>query len=206
MFDNNNRFVMEDYQQKPSFSSFLPGIAGPKGIPAWVYYNNRGQGVCSFGAMDKDHAIMEFCAAHTAYQNNARTGFRTFCRVNGQYGELFTASCDMHIGAGEMEIFTRTGNLAASALYFGLPGERAAALVRRLTVENITDSVMELELLDGMPAIVSYGVGNDALKQMAQLSKAWMQAEDMETGKTCFRVRASMADTAVVTRIEGVNF
>ena len=206
MFDNNNRFVMEDYQQKPPFSSFLPGIAGPKGIPAWVYYNNRGQGVCSFGAMDKDHAIMEFCAAHTAYQNNARTGFRTFCRVNGQYEELFTASCDMHIGAGEMEIFTRTGNLAASALYFGLPGERAAALVRRLTVENITDSVMELELLDGMPAIVSYGVGNDALKQMAQLSKAWMQAEDMETGKTCFRVRASMADTAVVTRIEGVNF
>lgn len=60
MFDADNRFVIRDYQQAPAFSSFLPGVAGPKGVPAWVYYNNRGQGVCSFGAKDKDHAIMEF--------------------------------------------------------------------------------------------------------------------------------------------------
>ena len=64
MFDEKKRFVMKDYQRKPTFSSFLPGIAGPSGVPAWVYYNNRGQGVCSFGVSDKDHAIMEFSAAH----------------------------------------------------------------------------------------------------------------------------------------------
>ena len=83
MFDQKNRFAIDHCQKKPTFSSFLPGIAGPKGIPAWVYYNNRGQGVCSFGAENRDHAIMEFCPAHVGYQNNARTGFRTFVKVNG---------------------------------------------------------------------------------------------------------------------------
>lgn len=28
MFDERSRFVMENYQKKPPFSSFLPGIAG----------------------------------------------------------------------------------------------------------------------------------------------------------------------------------
>ena len=76
MFDEQGRYVIKDYQAKPPFSSFRPGIAGPVGVPAWCYYNNRGQAVCSFGAKDKDHAIMEFSPAHTAYQNVSRTGFR----------------------------------------------------------------------------------------------------------------------------------
>lgn len=42
LFDQKNRFVIDHCQKNPTFSSFLPGIAGPKGIPAWVYYNNRG--------------------------------------------------------------------------------------------------------------------------------------------------------------------
>lgn len=41
MFDEKKRFVMKDYQRKPTFSSFLPGIAGPSGVPAWVYYNHN---------------------------------------------------------------------------------------------------------------------------------------------------------------------
>ena len=42
-------FTMARYAEKPTFSSFLPGIAGEAGIPVWCYYNNRGQAVCSFG-------------------------------------------------------------------------------------------------------------------------------------------------------------
>lgn len=60
MFDAQGRYVIQNYQGKPPFSSFLPGIAGQLGVPVWCYYNNRGQGVCSFGVNDKDHAIMEF--------------------------------------------------------------------------------------------------------------------------------------------------
>ena len=206
MFDEQNRFVITDYQNRPPFSSFLPGIAGPMGVPLWCYYNNRGQAVCSFGSRDKDHSIMEFDSAHAAYQNVSRTGFRTFCKVNGAYRELFTENCDMHIGMSEVEITCRTEDLTASVVYFGVPGERTAALARVLTVKNSSDAPAALELLDGMPALVPYGVGYGMLKDMSNLSKAWMQAEDHREGRAYFRVRASMVDTASVTKVEGGNF
>lgn len=206
MFDKQNRFVIEDYQSQPPFSSFLPGIAGELGIPLWCYYNNRGQAVCSFGAQDKDHAIMEFSPAHVAYRDVSRTGFRTFAKVNGRFTELFTEKCDMHIGMGELEITCRQEALRVSAVYFGIPEERTAALGRILTVENTTDQTIELELLDGMAAIVPFGLNQDFLKNMTQLSKAWMQCEDQEQGRAYFRVRASLEDGAVVREVKGGNF
>ena len=53
-------FIMDDYDIKKPFSSFLPGIAGIKGIPLWTYYANRGQGITSVGSKDKNGAIIEF--------------------------------------------------------------------------------------------------------------------------------------------------
>lgn len=206
MFDSENRFLMEDYQNKPTFSSFLPGLAGPMGVPVWCYYNNRGQAVCSFGVQDKDHAIMEFASAHAAYQNVSRTGFRTFLKVNGEYGELFTERCDMHIGMSELEIACRQSGLQASAVYFGVPGERTASLARSLTITNVSDRTMELEILDGMSALVPYGVNEGFLKNMSNLTKAWMQAEDADVGRAYFRVRASLEDGAIVREVKGGNF
>ena len=39
-----------------------------------------------------------------------------------------------------------------------------------------------------------------------KLAKAWMQTDFGESGAAHFAVRASMADTACVTQVEGVNF
>ena len=206
MFDEQGRYVIRDYQRRPAFSSFLPGIAGPLGVPVWCYYNNRGQGVCSFGVNDKDHAIMEFSPARQAYRDVARTGFRTFCKVNGTYRELFTQNRDMHIGMSELEITCEQNGLRASAVYFGVPGERTAALARVLTVANAGTEPVALELLDGMPELVPYGVGHENLKEMNNLAQAWMRVEDAEKGMACFQVRASMEDTAQVTAVEGCNF
>ena len=206
MFDEQGRYVIKNYQEKPTFSSFLPGIAGPMGVPVWCYYNNRGQAVCSFGISDRDHAIMEFSSAHSAYQNVARTGFRTFVKVNGEYRELFTENCDMHIGMSEVEIRSVSSGLQASAVYFGVPGERTASLARVLTVTNVEDTSLELELLDGMSAIIPYGLNQDFLKNMSNLAKAWMQAEDISQGRTYFRVRASLEDSAAVREVKGGNF
>lgn len=206
MFDAKNRFVIADYQKKPAFSSFLPGIAGPLGVPVWCYYNNRGQAVCSFGAQDKDHAIMEFDSAHDAYRNVRHRGFRTFCKINGQFQELFTGQCDMHIGMSEVEIRTAEGDLEASVVYFGVPGERTAALARVLTVKNTGNVPIALELLDGMPALVPYGISQDNLKNMSNLAQAWMQVEDADQGQAFFRVRASLTDSAKVTKVDGGNF
>ena len=42
-------FVIENYNQQKPFANFFPGISGAWGIPMWVFYVNRGQGIASFG-------------------------------------------------------------------------------------------------------------------------------------------------------------
>ena len=80
-FDERGRFVIQDYAAKRPFASFLPGIAGPLGIPLWVFYVNRGQAIASFGVENKDNPIMEFEPANKAYQTTPYTGFRTFLKL-----------------------------------------------------------------------------------------------------------------------------
>ena len=48
--DDQGRFQIINYDRKPAFASFLPGVGGPDGVPLWCLYVNRGQGISSFGA------------------------------------------------------------------------------------------------------------------------------------------------------------
>ncbi len=80
----NHTFVIEQYDKQKTFASFLPGLAGRRGIPLWAFYVNRGQGISSFGLRDKNGAILEFYPANLAYLYNSKIGFRTFVRVNGK--------------------------------------------------------------------------------------------------------------------------
>ena len=203
----NDSYILQNYTRKPVFSGFLPGIAGACGIPAWCYYNNRGQAVCSFGVRDKDHSIMEFSPAHIAYRDVSRTGFRTFFRRgDGAAQEAFTdANCDMKIDPNGLTVSWTGSKETVRVQYFTLPECPVGALARVVKLTNHAPRA-EYELLDGMPALVPYGVNQDMLKNMTQLAKAWMQVEDAADGRAFYRVRASMGDTAVVTAVEGGNF
>ena len=86
----DGRFISRDYQNQKPFSNFLPGIAGLYGIPMWVFYVNRGQGIASFGVRDKDRAMLEFFPANKAYQMTPSVGFRTF--IEYRTGESSKAS------------------------------------------------------------------------------------------------------------------
>lgn len=203
-------FVMENYGKKPVFSSFLPGITGEHGIPTWCYYVNRGQAVASFGMQDKDHAIMEFFPAHQSYQNVKRTGFRTFIKRDGVYLEPFSREEIPHRMGIAMNHLTleeedNENKIVTQVTYFTLPGETEGALVRKLTVCNISDKKVELEVLDGMPALIPYGVDMENMKEMGQTVKAWMQVV-LQDGIPLFKARASIKDTATVTMVEGANF
>ncbi|SEA82830.1 hypothetical protein SAMN02910384_02445 [Pseudobutyrivibrio sp. ACV-2] len=203
--------VIEDYARKSEFSSFLPGIAGLKGIPMWCYYVNRGQAVVSFGVQDKDHGIMEFYPAHTAYQMVERTGFRTFLKVDGKYLEAFKQykennKMTVYMNAMKVEDNDEINGIKVSVNYSTLPGEKIAALMRVVEITNTADEERTFEVLDGMPALIPYGVGQDSLKMMAQTTKAWMQVEDVETGCPYYRVRVSMEDSAEVKKVDGGNF
>ena len=203
-------FTMERYAQQPPFASFLPGIAGLKGIPIWCYYVNRGQGVISFGVDNKDRAIMEFLPAHRAYESAGRRGFRTFLRRDGRFSEAFTrpeqGTMTIESNVLTMEDNGRDSGLRVRVAYFVLPEERLGALVRRVSVTNTGPSPCRLELLDGMPELVPYGVDERALKHILQTAKASMQVEDVSSRAPYYRVRASMADTARVGMVSGGNF
>lgn len=211
MSRKSEEYIMNEYGKKSTFASFLPGIAGVRGIPIWCYYVNRGQGVVSFGVDNKDHAIMEFYPAHVAYQNVKRTGFRTFIRENGQTVEVFANEDHAHkmqIGMNTLDIEETLDEqqLNVHVGYYTLPEEQVGALMRAVTITNTSDADKNLEIVDGMPALIPYGVGMDSMKNMTQTTKAWMQVEDSPSGVPYYRVRVSMDDTAAVSVVEGGNF
>ena len=157
------KFLIENYGKKSTFASFLPGISGEKGIPIWCYYVNRGQCVVSFGVDNKDHSIMEFYPAHQACQNVKTTGFRTFVKKDDRVTELFAdenqAHC-MEIAMNGLKIEETNESLGMNAkvTYFTLPGEKIGALVRKVELTNTTGEHAKIEVLDGMPALIPYGV------------------------------------------------
>ena len=79
-YDELGRNMVEDYDAKPAFADFLPGLAGIYGKPMYAFYTNRGQGIASFGVESKDYPIMEFQPANKAYQSTSLVGFRTFLK------------------------------------------------------------------------------------------------------------------------------
>jgi hypothetical protein len=217
-FDPQNRFTLQDYTSISPFSSFLPGIAGLMGIPMWVFYVNRGQAITSFGIESKDCPIMEFQPANIAYRNTNNTGFRTFLKIKRgvhvdtyePFSPWFTNTTDrkMFIGMNELEIQegNQQKNLQTNVLYFIVPGENFAALTRSVTITNTGRETIDLEVLDGMPALIPYGVNNSLLKEMGRTVEAWMEVFNLEHDIPFYRVRASIEDKPEVETFEAGHF
>lgn len=214
-FDPLGRFILPNFQQARPFSSFLPGIAGTLGIPLWVFYVNRGQAIAGFGVESKDNPIIEFQPASKAYRQTAALGFRTFLRwQRGQAGGFYepfggqNAQRTMLVGMNEVEIRETNPELGleTSVLYFTISNQPFAALARRVTFRNLGQTPLELELLDGLPALVPYGTSDGALKNMARTVEAWMEVTHIETRIPFYKLRASSGDSAEVSAIEAGNF
>ncbi len=206
----DNTYIIKGFDTLPPFSSFLPGLAGRKGIPLWVYYTNRGQGVNSFGIHNKGNAIMEFNPANTAYENTSVKGFRTLIRCNGSFFEPFhtfdeRTQRDLYIRKNSfwMVETNPTYGLRITVKYFVLPNNSIGALVRKVTIENLDSVEKELELIDGLPKIIPYGIQNSQFKEMSNLLKSWTEIKNIEHNIPFYTVRASNDDTAEVSEVEG---
>ncbi|WP_438448146.1 cellobiose phosphorylase [Gorillibacterium sp. sgz5001074] len=217
-FDGADRFRILGYNQSKPFAGFLPGIAGLDGIPMWVFYVNRGQGIASFGVQDKDHAIMEFQPAHKAYQLTPLQGFRTFIKwKRGEAAGFWEPYAGRREQAGK-EILTVEPNglslktedpaseLQVETDYYTLPGEEFAALVRHVVFRNSGKEPVELEVLDGMPAVLPYGTGNAGYKEIGNTLKAWMDVYNLENGIPYYRMRSSTEDSAEVQTVTAGHF
>ena len=216
-YDDNNNFIIENYHRAKTFSSFLPGIAGELGIPIWSFYVNRGQGISSFGIQDKNNSIMEFFPANSAYQYVSTYGFRTFIKdlsTNGQVYEPFKerfgtgTKSDKEIVTTKMTImkdsfviedFNKENGIHVKVTYSTLSNVPFGGLIRSLELTNTTDVVKNFELIDGMPALLPYGVEHDAYKQTSNLMRSWMEVGHTDSKIPYYKLRSSTKDEAVVS-------
>jgi hypothetical protein len=217
--DENQYFVIEDFDRAKTFSSFLPGLAGLYGIPIWSFYVNRGQAIVSFGVQDKNHAITEFFPANQAYQRVSMNGFRTFIKMAkdegntvfepfSAYGSTKSYSRNMYIKENELKIeeVNHQYGIKTVVTYFTLPNENFGALARKVEIENISACAQELEILDGLPAIIPFGIDDAAYKAVGNTLKSWMDVFNLENRIPYYRVRSSTNDSAEVEEVSKGHF
>jgi hypothetical protein len=217
--DPSNRFVITGYAAMRPFSSFLPGIAGPMGIPLWAFYVNRGQAMAGFGVESKDSPIMEYFPANKAYQNTSLIGFRTFMKIDfgdksvsyepfSPWNGVDAKHQKMTIGHNELELVETNPvlDLQTRVRYFILPNEPFAGLVRQVSIQNIGKTDISIELLDGLPCVIPYGVNNFLLKEMGRTVEAWMEVFHVDENMPFYRLRASVIDRAEVETYQAGHF
>lgn len=190
---------------------------------------NKGQGITAFGIQNKDGAIAKFNTAEKAYQQTAFTGFRTFVkgsRDGGSHSFLhmpffpnsLTASKkkpvrNMMIGMSEMEIeeVSKEYGLKTNVVYFTVPDEDFASLVRRTTFTNLeTSTTLSLEVLDGLGKIQPFGISNSNLDAIGRTMEAWMNVYNAKSDgvitEPFFHISQGTGDTAEIQIIKDGHF
>ena len=219
--DEEGNFIIRDYNHSKTFSNFFPGIAGIWGIPMWVFYVNRGQGISSFGVESKNKAILEFQPANKAYRLTSLQGFRTFIKLwtgtKSFYWEPFQQHLQgtqyrktqiMTISDHELNLEEENKDLGLRIRvnFFTLPEEPFAALVRWVTIENLTQKTYHAELIDGLPLILPYGINDGLVKNLSRTIEAWYRVDNLKKKAPYYHLNVEIADTAVVTHIKQGNF
>ncbi len=210
----NDVFIIKNYDKQKPFSSFLPGIAGEKGIPIWSFYCNRGQGLGSFGLENKNKPILEFFPANTSYQYISTYGFRSFVKIDGSVYEHFAVTTEKNIERNmyveysqfKIEEINKNLGLKYTVSYFVVPNENFGALGRLVEIQNIGDKELNFELLDGQSTLLPVGVTNSTYKEMSNLMRSWMDVYNLENNIPFFTLRASTEDSAEISDVESGNF
>lgn len=217
----SGEFVLENFNKAKAFSSFFPGIAGLDGIPLWAFYVNRGQCVSSFGTKDKDGAILEFLPANQAYALTPLKGFRTFLKVKKGGRTIFHepfrdadsetsrhASTKMIISPSKLEIeeINRYLGIAVNVSYITIPNEPFAALARKVSLTNISKKKVDIEIIDGLPQVISFGITEDLYKLTGRTIEAWVKVSNLENKAPFYALKVKPNDTPELEYVERGNF
>ena len=215
--DDQGQFRITHYDRQPAFASFLPGIGGPDGVPLWCLYVNRGQAISSFGVGNKDNAVVEFLPANWAYQLAGIQGFRTFCKIDGQYYEPFQNNLNarqhdllrtMQVQMDRLVIQeeNQTLGLRFEVTYFCPVNKPIGSLARILTITNLASNPHRLEGLDGLPLIIPAGFTDVGIKTMRRIHEAYASVR-MVAGRVPFYAAKVLAhDEAEVEEVKKGNF
>ncbi len=207
-------FEVRNYNWARPFSNFLPGIAGPWGVPAWVFWVSRGQAIAGLGAENRDGQVLEFMSFNKACGRVMLEGFRTFLRIDGASTyEPFRPITDPHVeqtlrvSPAEFTLEERNEKLGieVTVAYHTIPGQRAAGLVRSVAVRDFSGQDRRLEWLDGAPRVLPYGIDQHGIKVIPRHIEA-MIGVDRRAGAALFRLKQSPVDSARIEPVPGANF
>jgi hypothetical protein len=220
---DDGSFEISEYNHAKPFSNFLPGIAGPLGIPLWVFYVNRGQGIASFGVENKDHAYMEFFPANRSYEQTNHKGFRTFIKATTQkrtqfyepfqkdlYQQQYDSTNQMRMDSTSFSLREQNMSLGldVQVRYFGVANEPFAALAREVKITNTLAVASDVEVCDGLPLVVPFGLKEFFLKSMSRTVEAWMKAE-INTSKrslALYKLKSDPEDRPEFQSVDGAHF
>jgi hypothetical protein len=219
--NEKGEFIIENYNYAKPLANFFPGIAGKYGIPMWIFYVNRGQAINSFGTDGKDHAILEFQPANKAWQQTSLLGFRTFFKIcdskkdcfyepfhNGLSSLTFDLENKMSMSSYDLKLeeTNKTLGINTKVAYFPIPEDNFAGLVRMVTIKNTSKKTRNIQLLDGLPRIVPYGIANLFLKKLSRTIEAWMRVENLDKSAPFYKVNVDPIDRPQVLHVKGGNF
>jgi len=191
--NDNLEYVIEDYNNAKTFSSFLPSVAGKTGKPLWAYYVNRGQCMSTIGVNNKLHQAMEFFPANAAYRETPVQGFRTFIKVlNGEncvcyepfrhpvHAKEYMLEQRMYITPHDLRIeeFNKTLGLKFEVEYCTLPNESFGSLIRKLTITNLGKESIWSKMIDGLPVVIPYCTEDMNFKGTGNNLQAYMRVYD----------------------------
>lgn len=216
--EDANRFVIEQYNDCAPFAGFLPGIAGTQGRPAWVFYVNRGQAIASFGVRNKDGAFLEFYPADKAYQLTPARGFRTFLKMcsgdqvfcHEPFQRAATSAVRQRLYVTPHEIGVEEINphlgLTIRADMLTLPEAPVSALLRRVELLNTSKESQTIDIVDGLPQVLPYGLNQWGVKFMSRTSEAFMRVEGVEQNLPFYRLKVWPTDSPQVEPVVPGNF
>lgn len=206
---NNDTFIIEDYQNAKTFSSFFPAVSGIDGRPLWAFYCNRGQGLSSFGVQSKGTPIIPFDSANIAYQNINLKSFRTFIKVNDSFVEPFSnihnTKTIMKIDKAKLTVFEQEENFSIEITYSTVPHETFSALIRKVKITNTTNNKLHFDLLDGLPIFFPHGLSNVDYKELGSLMAAYCQVENLNNNMPFIKFKTSTGDCSEVTETKTGN-
>lgn len=174
-------FIIEDFLHKKKFSSFLPGIAGVKGKPLWVFYANVGQCIGGFGVDSKETPIAPFDSAYLAYQNIPFRGFNTALEINGKVYRLFDpnsgASSSLEIHRDSISISEETKFYLFKVTYSTLVNKDFGCLLRSVSLVNKSKATVKIRLIDGLTVMLPYGLSNYCFQNLSTLMSSYCNVE-----------------------------
>ena len=83
---------------------------------------------------------------------------------------------------------------------------RGVSLIRRMKISNRSRRVLDLDVVDGLPMILPYGMKDWLSKNMSRTVEAWVKVRHLKEKAPFYHLNVEVSDTPDVKHIKEGNF